>query len=580
MNVSRTIKDKEIPRWRPLSRVLRVRTLLASKLSPKRVLVLLAALIVVLLFLCSGYFRRGIHPSVLINDEDVLSSVRTQLRRTIASQWDLKSSKPSILFVTAHTLRNASALTSLACEIALARKMDVLIIYTASNSSGTIPFFLHANRLERCPFVWFDARYEYADTYTQISAVEEIISDAVNYVKTGVVVSVDDEPDWFAHCLDRTTYWRQPAIASIQLKRSALANMRWMVHLSSASLKGIIPRTETNPAWNTPRIDIVITTSQNNTGTLYRLLESLLGAEYILPIVPRLFITFNPNTTTTGILKLLEKWPSDRLILRYQIDPLHSSFPGALQAWYPTNNDNYILALQDDVELSPWYMYWLHLALLKYVYSDTLPSKVSSLSQLTGISLQNAPRGNLPHSLDIRRALLLTPMYSGWTTHSTPYTWQSTLFHSTLFFPVQWRELHQYISLRRHFPQPSLPPPSPYTMESLWGELLLLRGYTLLYPNFDEHVSFAVQHPHENEGVIGWAQFLDQVNPGLPNWEDLPVLDYENRVVGWREVETRAREVREKLGEKCGFREGRHRLWLVSDLVCYEREGEREEGEA
>src|ERR1700737_2599706 len=146
-------------------------------------------------------------------------------------------------------------------------------------------------------------------------------------------------------------------------------------------------------AWNTPQIDIVITTSQSNTGTLYRLIQSLLTAEYIQLSLPRLFITFNPNTSTPEIHRLLRQWPTDRLIIRHQIFPLHNSFPGAIQSWYPADEDNYVLVLQDDVELSPWYMYWLHLSLMNYVYHGSRIKRTSP-TLLTGISLQSALQPN------------------------------------------------------------------------------------------------------------------------------------------------------------------------------------------
>jgi molybdopterin-guanine dinucleotide biosynthesis protein A len=176
---------------------------------------------------------------VQTGDEEVLVLMRTQLRKVIASQWDLKSSRPSIMFATAHALRNASTLTVLACEVAVARKMAVMMIYTGDNSTGSIDFLLHANRLEQCPLVWFDARHEYSTIDTQINAAEQVLSDAVNYLKPGVVVSVDDEPDWFVQSLERATYWRRPEISSIQLKRSALRNLRWIATLSPSSLLGI-----------------------------------------------------------------------------------------------------------------------------------------------------------------------------------------------------------------------------------------------------------------------------------------------------------------------------------------------------
>jgi len=590
MNVSHTIKDKEVPRWRPLQRIPRLR-LLVSKLSPKRVLILILFLTTLLFFLRPSYFR-GV--SIIVpekRDEDIVKGIKDDLRRVILKQWDMKSPRQTVLFATAHDLRNASTFTELACEMALARKMDVMMIYVGLNKTDSVPFFLHVNKFEQsnCPFVYVDARHEYANLYLQTNAVEAIIADTVIYVNPSVVIYLDDEPDWFLQSLERTTFWHIPAISMIQLKRSALPNLRWISSLSSSTLMGTPLEAKADLAWNIPSVDIVITTSQRNTGTLYRLIESLLSAEYIQPISPRLFITFNPNTTTPAILKLLSKWPADRLVLRHQIHPLHTSFPGALQSWYPSDNDNYALVLQDDIELSPWYMYWIHLTLMKYVYSSDLPTS-SSLALLSGISLQSAPQPNSATSdkrtLDIRRALLMAPMYTGWTDYATPYIWQSTLFHSTLFFPQQWKEFHTYISIREHFGG-GIPAVSnflrPYSkdevhsLEVYWSELFLARGYAILYPNFDDAASFARPHrlaslddtPDVDLSLINWAQFLDQVNDGLPDWEDLPVLDYEKNVVGWDQLERNALKISELLST-CEEFPKTH--WDVRDLFCFPQE--------
>src|SRR5208282_676130 len=323
------------------------------------------------------------------------------------------------------------------------------------------------------------------------------------------------------------------------------------------------------------------TTSQSNTGTLYQLIQSLLSAEYIQPTLPRLFITFNPNTTTPELLKLLRKWPPNRLILRHQIFPLHTSFPGALQSWYPSDEDNYVLVLQDNVELSPWYMYWLHLCLLKYVYSDPHPDP--SVSLLTGISLQSAPQSHAQdkRTLDIRRVLLMAPMYAGWLSYSTPYVWQETLFHSTLFFPTQWKEFHTYISLREFFGGgiPSITDHisrfsqgEELALETYWLEFLLAKGYAILYPNFDDGASFAFQHSESlttasgnvETPLLNWGEFFEQVEYGLPDWEDLPVLDFEKRVVGWDQLDRTSRRFQAHLSNCQELPEQGN--WDVKDL--------------
>ena len=75
--------------------------------------------------------------------------------------------------------------------------------------------------------------------YKQITATEEILGQAVDLTRPSVVVYMDDEEDWFMQSLEKAVYWRRPAISLIQLKRSALANLRWIASLSPSALMGI-----------------------------------------------------------------------------------------------------------------------------------------------------------------------------------------------------------------------------------------------------------------------------------------------------------------------------------------------------
>ena len=219
---------------------------------------------------------------------------------------------------------------------------------------------------------------------------------------------------------------------------------------------------------------------------------------------------------------------------------------------------------------------------MKYVYSELYPDP--SLSLLTGISLQSAPQSHArdERTLDIRRALLMTPMYAGWLSYSTPYIWQETLFHSTLFFPSQWKEFHTYISLREHFGGgiPSITDSldqfssgEELALEMYWLELLLARGYAILYPNFDDGASFAVQHSesltaasHVETPLLQWGQLFEQIDNGLPDWEDLPVLDFAKRVVGWDQLDWTSKKYQSRLSSCKDFPE---RGWEVRDLFCF-----------
>ena len=239
MSVSHTIKDKAISRWQPLQRVPRIAL---SKLSPKRIFILLLVLACFFLFLGPPYFRsRDVTSELKEADDEVLLSLRKELKSILALRADLSSNKPAAIFVTAHVLYNASGITTLACDIAAAKKMNVLMMYMGRNSSETVPFFLRANQFDRstCPIVWFDARHEYESIAKQEGAMEEVLADAVSALNPSVVVYVDDEEDWFLQALKTVVYLRSPRVCRIQLKRSALANLRWIASLNPAALAGI-----------------------------------------------------------------------------------------------------------------------------------------------------------------------------------------------------------------------------------------------------------------------------------------------------------------------------------------------------
>jgi hypothetical protein len=232
-----TIKDKEIPAWRPLQGVPR---LALSKLSPKRIVILLLLSAVLLFFLAPTFFNRAEVIDPEEKDDDVLLSLRKELKSSLALRGEFSKPKPAAIFATSHDLYNASGITALACDMAAARQMNVLIMFLGLDSSERVPLFLRAHQFERatCPMVWHDARHQYSSIVQQQTATEAILADVLSYLNPSVVVYVDDEEDWFMQSLERVVYWRSPAISLIQLKRTALVNLRWIASLSPSALEG------------------------------------------------------------------------------------------------------------------------------------------------------------------------------------------------------------------------------------------------------------------------------------------------------------------------------------------------------
>src|SRR5579864_8154756 len=98
MNVSHTIKDKEIPRWHPLQRVPRIAL---SKLSPKRFLFLLLIIATLLFFLAPSYVNRAAIIDPEGNDEQVLLELRKEFKSILSLRGEFSTTKQNAIFITA-----------------------------------------------------------------------------------------------------------------------------------------------------------------------------------------------------------------------------------------------------------------------------------------------------------------------------------------------------------------------------------------------------------------------------------------------------------------------------------------------
>jgi hypothetical protein len=238
--MSHKIKDKEIPRWRPLRKLPR---LAASKLSPKRILILVIALACLLLFLAPSYIR----PITVLdgrggNDEVVSGRPsRTGLNSTLNLE-DLLTGKRMAIFVTSHDLHESAGLMLTACEMAAAGNIEVFLMFLGRNSAGSVRFFFEANQFDKetCPLIYYDGRHEYSSLAEQLSATEGELLEAISKLDPLFIVYLDNEEAWLLHSLERVVYWRRPTINLIQLKRRALSNLRWMATLSVEALAGIL----------------------------------------------------------------------------------------------------------------------------------------------------------------------------------------------------------------------------------------------------------------------------------------------------------------------------------------------------
>ncbi|GEM10895.1 glycosyltransferase 2 [Rhodotorula toruloides] len=303
--------------------------------------------------------------------------------------------------------------------------------------------------------------------------------------------------------------------------------------------------------FHTPRIDLSVVTNDRPV-SLHRLLSSLQNAYYFGDDIS---LTVNLEQTADRLTHRLVddmRWPFGTFSLRHRI-LLGGLMPAIVESWYPTSNDTYGVLLEDDVEVSPLFYGWLKFAILQYRY--TLAGRRSS-GRLFGISLYQ--QKNIELRPEGRQPFDAHKLFADLSLHSTtPYLSQIPCSWGAAYFPEHWREFHTYLSLRlSELALPISEPLVPAIRSNKWPrswkkyfiELVYLRGYSMLYPNYPDFESLSTNHLEKGTHVHTArvddkkkatfevplldrdASLVDTLpgGPGherLPDWDALPVMD-------------------------------------------------------
>ncbi|XP_051134463.1 uncharacterized protein LOC127253751 [Andrographis paniculata] len=267
----------------------------------------------------------------------------------------------------------------------------------------------------------------------------------------------------------------------VLLRRSSIPKALWMADLRSTAL----------PNWNRMRLSISIIT-QNRANSLTRLLKSLTNAYYLGDEVP---ISFNMDSKVDeATVKLVSsfEWPHGPKTLRRRI--IQGGLIRAVsESWYPSSDDDFGLLLEDDIEVSPYYYLWIKYAILSYHYDPQV-----SLPELSSISLYT-PR--IVEVVKERPKWNATDFFR--RIHpNTPYLHQLPCSWGAVFFPKHWREFYVYMNMRFTEDAKQNPVQIPKSRTNGWQaswkkfliDMMYLRGYVSLYPNFPRQASFSTNH--------------------------------------------------------------------------------------
>lgn len=319
---------------------------------------------------------------------------------------------------------------------------------------------------------------------SEVPVIQALYSSMKGLIKIhnpSVVITVSDIDPNVKKALKLASEAGSNATSLVLLPRATISKVLWMADL----------RTTTLPNWNKMRISVNIIT-QNRVQSLTRLLKSLSNAYYVGDEVP---ITFNMDSKVDeATIRLVSsfEWPHGPKTLRRRI--IQGGLIRAVsESWYPSSDDDFGLLLEDDIEVSPYYYLWIKYALLAYHYDPQV-----SLPELSSISLYT-PR--LIEVVKERPKWNATEFFK--PIHpNIPYLHQLPCSWGAVFFPKHWREFYVYMNMRftENAKENTVQIPRSRTngWQASWKKFLIdmmyLRGYVSLYPNFPNQASFSTNH--------------------------------------------------------------------------------------
>ncbi|CAG8530338.1 16815_t:CDS:2 [Cetraspora pellucida] len=402
------------------------------------------------------------------------------------------------------------------------------------------------------------------------------INNILNTIQTDVLIHIKDVEDNIMRNINTAIaiISQTKGFVRIAVPLEESKHLNWITDLSIETLK----------QWNAPKIRIQVIT-QNRPDSLARLVQSLNSSFYFGDDVPMTMnIDRSADPVTLEYCKTF-KWRHGKKEIRHRVVQ-GGLLPAIVESYYPADEDDYGIILEDDVEVSPFFYIWTKYSILKYKYGP----KRSLSGRIFGVSFYNTKvnelhfKGRRP--FDPRLALEGTDYPS-----QTPYLSQVPCSWGAVFFPEIWREFHHYLTARlKDRDGPKLQNITvPECRSNRWSrswkrfliELVYLRGYVMLYPNYDNFTSFSTNHAErgthvhsKNSPIVFGLPLMSENNVmtglpenRLPEFEKLPVMDLFGNVVSSEEIIRRGHSLHYKIS-KCPPNDSNEITYDPKDLLC------------
>jgi hypothetical protein len=252
-----------------------------------------------------------------------------------------------------------------------------------------------------------------------------------------------------------------------------------------------------------PEVISVAIISNNRTKPLKRLCESLL-------------LTKNPKNRKVDLIFNLEAsssneivnyvygfyWPFGEKTVRIRMVQ-GGLIPAVLESWFPAHSLDYGVFLEDDIEVSPLWLIWIDMVLegLKDGVFEPLNDRIMGISLYSPRITETVFPKPKFDSTQITSLISGDPQY--------PYLMQTPCSWGALFFPTHWREFMSYSSLRRASNSTDHRVVIPGSRTNGWKqswkrfmfEIMYLRGFFMIYPNFADQQSLSTNHMEVGEHI-------------------------------------------------------------------------------
>ncbi|KAI8146347.1 hypothetical protein BJV82DRAFT_601439 [Fennellomyces sp. T-0311] len=449
------------------------------------------------------------------------------------------STKSPVMFVF-DGLDHKEQFVHLACQFQRIGLADVHIITTGEQRGLSAMAFLkslqqnHPECAEGVNVHDLDAGFSSMDTSLFLKQATHGFTQILSLIQPRVIIY-----------LDRNSVTKRSIqvaadmtkVTAIGLPPRDIKHASWMASLPAESLA----------SWNDFSIKLAIVTDRKPYA-LARLIRSAARAHYFGDKVDMAIVMEQSCDRVTQAFVNGLPWPHGNKDLRHRITKVNR-MPVYVEAWYPADDHEYGIVLDDSVELSEMFYVWAKYAILRYRYGQDMPDDAKALF---GISLYS------PHVIesDPEGRQLFEPslaLISNGYDSESPYLMQAAnSFGGAVYFPEHWREFHDFITARvtdinkKQLQNVTVPNTRSSQWVNSWrrymDELIYMRAYVMLYPNFENYVSLSTSHLELSSHVISeYAQAAELLRvplmtsqkplqhqlPGnqLPTWYSLPVLD-------------------------------------------------------